>query len=121
MVNMYLDQNLKKIKFLFFFLLLISTFLQLFLLSNYENIYSILWLLLSNLIIYFYCFDKKNILEFPLSTFSLIFVNFYSNSGAFFFKSFLLDSIDKNLYSPNFTFAYLFFFNFFLVIFYFFF
>ena len=119
MINLYLDQNLKKIKFLFFFLLLISTFLQLFLLSNYENIYSILWLLLSNLIIYFYCFYKKNILEFPLSTFSLIFVNFYSNSGAIFFKSFLLDSIDKNLYSPNFTFAYLFLFNFLLIIFHF--
>lgn len=119
MISLYLDQNLKKIKFLFFFLLLISTFLQLFLIDRYENIYSILWLVLSNFIIFFYCFSKKNILEFPVSTFSLIFVNFYSNSGAIFFKSFLLDSVDENLYNPNFTFAYLFFFNFFLIVFHF--
>ena len=108
--------NLHKIKTLYFFILFLSILVQFLLIENYKNFYGLFFVFLSNILIIYYCFSKKNVREFPLSSFSLIFVNIYSNSGALIFKSFTLSSIDETLYNSNFTFGYLFFFNFFLIL-----
>jgi len=111
--------NLHKIKTLYFFILFLSILVQFLLIENYKNFYGLFFVFLSNILIIYYCFSKKNVREFPISSFSLIFVNIYSNSGALIFKSFTLSSIDETLYNSNFTFGYLFSFNFFFFFLYF--
>jgi len=102
-----IKNNLKKIKFIFLSLLIGAFFLQIFLINDYLNIYSLIFLVLSNLLIYFYCLNPINVINYPISTFSLVFTNLYTNCSAIFFKSFYLKSIDENLYDSNFTFLFL--------------
>lgn len=102
-----IKNNLNKIKFIFLSLLIGSFFIQIFLINNYSNIFSLIFLVLSNLLINFYCLNSKNVINYPISTFSLIFTNLYTNSSAIFFKSFYLKPVDENLYNPNFTFLFL--------------
>jgi len=109
--NLYLSNNLKKIKFIFFFLLTISIIVQLIVINNYDHILSLVYLTLSNIIIYIYCFNENNLKNYPISIFSLIFTNMYSNCSAIFLKSIFLEPIDVNLYDSNFTYLYLFLFN----------
>ena len=111
-----LESNLKKIKFLFLFLILISSLCQVFLINDFKDLYSLIFLILSNLIVLNYCFNIENLKNYPISTFSIIFTNFYSNCSALFFKSLFLEPVTGNLYNPNFTFFYLLIFNILIVV-----
>jgi len=112
----YLSSNLKKIKFIFISILLIALIIQLFLIDDFKNFDCLIYLTISNLLIYFYCFKENTIKKYPISNFSLIFINIYSNSGALYFKSFTLESVKSFMYQPNITFFYLLLFNFFMII-----
>jgi hypothetical protein len=107
----YIESNSNKIKNLSIIILILCTLIQLIILKNYDNIFSILFLFLSNLLILNYCFKKENIFNFPVSIFSIIFFNIYANGGTLFFKSILFEDLTQNLYQPNYTFFLLLVFN----------
>ena len=111
----FIIENLKKIKFIFFLLLIISTFIQFFIITDYKNVLSVFYLFISNLMLAIYCFNLNNLIKYPISTFSLLFTNLYSNCSAIFLKSIFFESVDLNLYNPNFTFLYLLLSNFLLI------
>ena len=108
MIGPFFQNNLKKIKFTYLSFLIISLIIQLFLLENYNNIFSIFYLFASNLLVFFYCLNANNIRNFTISTFSILYICFYTNCSAIFFKSIFFESIDKNLFDPNFSFLFLF-------------
>jgi len=112
----FLETNLNKIKSLTFIFLIFSCLIQLVILENYENIFSILFLFLSNLLILRYCLNQNNIINYPVSIFAIIFFNIYANGGALFFKSILLEDLTLNLYQPNKTFFILLLFNIFILL-----
>ena len=112
----FLETNLNKIKSLTFIFLIFSCLIQLIILENYKNVFSILFLFLSNLIILRYCLNQNNIINYPVSIFAIIFFNFYANGGALFFKSILLEDLTLNLYQPNKTFLILLLFNIFVLL-----
>jgi len=109
------ENNIKKIKFLFFFAILICSLIQIFLISEFNNYFSLFWLIFSNILIFLYCFSLENLKYYPISIFSLIFTNFYSNASALFFKSIFFQPIDLNLFDPNFTYFFLFIVNLLLI------
>ena len=86
----YIESNSNKIKNLSIIILILCTLIQLIILKNYDNIFSILFLFLSHLLILNYCFKKENIFNFPVSIFSIIFFNIYANGGILFLKVFYL-------------------------------
>jgi hypothetical protein len=107
----YIESNSSKIKNLSIIFLILCSLIQLILLKNYENIFSILFLFLSNLLILNYCLKKENIFNYPVSIFSIIFLNIYANGGTLFFKSVLFEDLTINLHQPNYTFFLLLVFN----------
>ena len=107
----YIESNSSKIKNLSIIFLILCTLIQLIVLKNYNNIFSILFLFMSNLLILNYCLKKENIFNYPVSIFSIIFFNIYANGGTLFFKSFLFEDLTQNLYQPNHTFFLLLVFN----------
>jgi hypothetical protein len=111
-----IQNNLKKIKFIYILFLIFSSFIQIFIIKNYDNILSLVFVIASNLLIYWYCLNFNNIKNNPISTFSLIFTNFYTNSSSIFLKSAYFKPLDENLYDPNKTFLFLFLINFLFII-----
>ena len=107
----YIESNSSKIKNLSIIFLILCTLIQLIVLKNYNNIFSILFLFMSNLLILNYCLKKENIFNYPVSIFSIIFLNIYANGGTLFFKSVLFEDLTQNLYQPNHTFFLLLVFN----------
>ena len=107
----YIESNSSKIKNLSIIFLILCSLIQLIVLKNYNNIFSILFLFLSNLLILNYCFKKETIFNYPVSIFSIIFFNIYANGGTLFFKSILFEDLTQNLYQPNHTFFLLLVFN----------
>ena len=69
----HIESNSSKIKNLSIIFLILCTLIQSIILKNYDNIFSILFLFLSNLLILNYCFKKENISNYPVSIFSIIF------------------------------------------------
>lgn len=116
MIGPFFQNNLKKIKFTYGSLLIISLIIQLFLLENYNNIFSIFYLFTSNLLVFFYCLNEGNIRNFTISTYSILYICFYTNTSAIFLKSILFEPIDKNLFDPNFSFMFLFISNLILIL-----
>ena len=111
-----IQNNLKKIKLIYILFLIFSSFIQIFIIKNYDNILSLVFVIASNLLIYWYCLNFNNIKNNPISTFSLIFTNFYTNSSSIFLKSAYFKPLDENLYDPNKTFLFLFLINFLFII-----
>ena len=103
MIGIFFEKNLKKIKFLFVIFLFVCLIIQLFLIEDSNNIPGLLYLLISNLLIFFYCLNANNIRNFTISTFSILYICFHTNCSAIFLKSIFWEPVDENLFNSNFT------------------
>jgi len=84
------DKNLKFITPFFYVTLFLSFLIQLLLVKKNEEMYVVFFQFFANLIIFVYCFNKNNLLKFPVSIAVIFFFNILCSGGAIFFKTFFL-------------------------------
>ena len=110
------DKNLKFVTLFFYITLFLSFLIQVLLVKKNEEMYVVFFQFFANLIIFVYCFNKNNLFQFPVSIVVIFFFNILCSGGAFFFKTFFLESLSKNLSLPFNTFSFLFLCNIYIIV-----
>ena len=109
------DSNLSFVRFIIFITIFSFFFIQILLIKKNEEIYIVFFQFFSNLLVFWYCLNKKNLFEYPVSISVIFFFNIFCSGGAFFFKTFFLESLSKNLSLPFNTFLFLFLCNIYII------
>ena len=99
----YYEKNIIFFKKSYLTIIFFCFLVQLFLSNNLIDYYLLSVLTILNLVIVFYCFDKKSYNKFPLS-FTIIFLSIFSLLGSsLIFKTLELHNLSKGLFLPFFT------------------
>ena len=110
------DSNLSFIRLIIFITIFLSFLIQIFLIKKNDEMYVVFFQFFSNSLVFWYCLNKKNLFEYPVSISVIFFFNIFCSGGAFFFKTFFLESLSKNLSLPFDTFLFLFLCNIYLIV-----
>jgi hypothetical protein len=106
-----MGKNIRLFKKFYFLLIVCCSIIQIIINETIED-YIILGMVISiNLLILIYCIDENKFYKYPISLTVIFFSVFINSASALFFKTFELEPISSNLFSPLNTFTLFFFAN----------
>jgi len=82
------DSNLSFIRLIIFITIFLFFLIQIFLIKKNDEIYIVFFQFFSNLLVFWYCLNKKNLFEYPVSISVIFFFNIFCSGGAFFLRLF---------------------------------